>query len=93
MSLARRRAVRPFLVLVAALAPVVGACGDDDDPDVATEETSSTTAGANTPVTGTDLDTVASGKLTACTDVPYPPFEFEENGQFDGIDIELVRAV
>ncbi len=79
-----------LLVLVAALVLVAGACGDDDDD--ASGGTSDTTA-TNTPVTGTDLETVQSGKLTACTDVPYAPFEFEENGAFDGIDIELVRAV
>jgi polar amino acid transport system substrate-binding protein len=36
---------------------------------------------------------VSEGRLTACTDIPYAPFEFEQDGKFDGIDIELVRAV
>ena len=85
--------INRFLVLVAALVLVAGACGDDDDDDVATDSSSTTAAGGGTPVTGTDLQTVKSGTLTACTDVPYAPFEFEENGQFDGIDIELVKAV
>ncbi|MGH9177548.1 MAG: transporter substrate-binding domain-containing protein [Acidimicrobiales bacterium] len=89
---ARGRFGRSLLVLVATLALVTGACGDDDEDD-AGGEPSSTTAAGGTPVTGTDLQTVQSGKLTACTDVPYAPFEFEEDGQFDGIDIELVKAV
>ena len=85
---------RPLLVLVATLALVAGACGDDDDDvDAGDDATTTTAAAGGTPVTGTDLQTVQAGKLTACTDVPYAPFEFEDDGEFDGIDIELVRAV
>ena len=78
-----------LLVLVAALALLGAACGDDDD--VETSATSTTAAGGGTP--GENLDLVSEGKLTACTDIPYAPFEFEQDGKFDGIDIELVRAV
>lgn len=78
-----------LLVLVAALALLGTACGDDDD--VETSATSTTAAGGGTP--GENLDLVSEGKLTACTDIPYAPFEFEQDGKFDGIDIELVRAV
>lgn len=76
-----------LLVFVAALALFGAACGDDDEDDVG-GSTDTTVAGA-----GANLDLVSDGKLTACTDSPYAPFEFEENGKFDGIDIELVRAV
>lgn len=32
--------------------------------------------------------------LTACTDAPYPPFEFEdEDGEFTGFDMELLREI
>ena len=79
-----------FAVMV-VLALVAGACGGDDDKLTA-DQAASTTAPSG-PAAGKALKTVASGKLTACTDVPYAPFEFEENGQFDGIDVELVRAV
>lgn len=83
-----RRAVhRRLLVLVAALALAAGACGDDDASGP------SDTAASYTPATGADLATVQPGKLTACTDVPHAPFELEADGQLDGIDIELVRAV
>ncbi|HVM03916.1 MAG TPA: transporter substrate-binding domain-containing protein [Acidimicrobiales bacterium] len=78
-----------LLVLVAALALLGAACGDDDD--VETSATSTTAAGGATP--GENLDLVSEGRLTACTDIPYAPFEFEQDGKFDGIDIELVRAV
>ena len=79
-----------LLVLVAAVALFGVACGDDDD-EGAGGGTSTTAVEGGTP--GEDLDLVSNGKLTACTDVPYAPFEFEEDGKFDGIDIELVRAV
>lgn len=77
-----------LLVLVAALALLGAACGDDG---VETSATSTTAAGGGAP--GENLDLVSGGKLTACTDIPYAPFEFEQDGRFDGIDIELVRAV
>jgi polar amino acid transport system substrate-binding protein len=79
-----------LVVLVAALALSGVACSDDDD-DGAAGGTSTTTAEGGTP--GENLDLVADGRLTACTDVPNAPFEFEQDGKFDGIDIELVRAV
>ena len=80
-----------LLLVVAALAAVVGACSDDD-PDVGTSATSATTAVPG-PEAARNLELVAEGKLTACTDVPRPPFELEQDGQLDGIDIELVRAL
>ena len=36
---------------------------------------------------------VAPGTLTVCSDIPYPPFEFEQDGELTGYDIELVRAL
>ncbi len=37
--------------------------------------------------------TVVSGKLIACTDMPYEPFEFQQNGTEKGIDVDLVREI
>ena len=45
---------------------------------------------------GTDtgaFNLVSSGTLTVCTDSPYPPMEFEQDGEFTGFDIELMRAI
>ena len=45
---------------------------------------------------GGELGLVTSGTLTVCTDVPYPPMEFEDpsaEGGFTGFDIELMRAI
>ncbi len=42
---------------------------------------------------GGDLTLVSDGTLTVCTDSPYPPMEFEQDGEFTGFDIELMRAI
>ena len=36
---------------------------------------------------------IEAGTLTVCTDSPYPPMEFEVDGEFTGFDIELMRAI
>lgn len=36
---------------------------------------------------------VTADTLTVCTDSPYPPMEFEQDGEFTGFDIELMRAI
>lgn len=41
-----------------------------------------------------DAELLNDGELLICSDIPYPPFEFEsEDGEFTGFDIELVRAI
>jgi polar amino acid transport system substrate-binding protein len=43
-----------------------------------------------------DLDLVADGTLTVCSDVPYPPFEdFDQSSPsgFTGFDIDIVQAI
>lgn len=39
------------------------------------------------------VKTIKRGTLTVCSDLPYAPFEFEENGKQVGIDIELITSV
>ena len=55
------------------------ACGGDN---------SSTDAGA-----GSDLGLVSEGTLTVCSEVPYVPFEYVENGEYTGFDIDLIREI
>ena len=64
----------------------MGACGSDDDPEVADTGDTPTTAAAA-------VDTITDGKLTVCSDVPYAPFEYEDGGTLKGIDIDLVKAI
>lgn len=81
---------RPFVRLVTVMLMLVlgsAACGSD------TEDVS----GQGTPIDGdgssAELSTVKEGKLTACSDVPYAPFEYEEGGELKGIDVDLVKAI
>lgn len=41
----------------------------------------------------TEVSLVSEGVLTVCTDIPYAPFEYEENGKPTGFDIDLIRKV
>ncbi|MFD5421053.1 MULTISPECIES: transporter substrate-binding domain-containing protein [unclassified Streptomyces] len=36
---------------------------------------------------------VHQGKLTTCTHLPYPPFQFEQNGKVVGFDVALIDLV
>lgn len=40
-----------------------------------------------------EFDLITEDVLTVCTDSPYSPMEFEEDGEFTGFDIELMRAI
>lgn len=59
------------------LALLVAACGGGEQAGTGTQA----------------FETVKPGVLTVCTDAPYPPMEFEKNGEFTGFDIELMRAI
>jgi polar amino acid transport system substrate-binding protein len=74
----------------AALALALTACGNGDD-------------GAADPgddgegeVAAADLDLIQDGTLTVCSDVPYPPFEFEDADApsgYSGFDIDLMQEI
>ena len=90
---------RLLLALVSLLAVLAAACGGGggDDPDASEPAASSEPAESSEPAAeseaAVDLELVKDGTLTVCTDSPYPPMEFEENGEFTGFDIELMRAI
>ncbi len=65
--------------------------GSEDEGD--TEEEEDDTEGEDGGEAAPELETVTEGTLTVCTDSPYPPMEFEEDGEFTGFDIELMRAI
>lgn len=56
----------------------LAACGSDD---------SGSTGSAS------DLELISDGTLTVCSEIPYKPFEYEEDGTFTGFDIDLIRAM
>ncbi len=75
-------------------------------PDSATEDSVTTDSVVETTPGSEPAETAAAalslpagvtlkkaGTLTACTDIPYAPFEFEEDGVQKGIDIDLLKAV
>ncbi|MGD2044120.1 MAG: transporter substrate-binding domain-containing protein [Acidimicrobiia bacterium] len=69
-----------LIAVAAAFALILAACGDGDE------------GGADPG----DLELVEAGTLTICTDVPFPPMEFEDSDTelgYDGFDIELMVAI
>lgn len=93
-----RRLTTPAALLAAA-ALTLTACGGEADVEGEGEATGTGTgteaeATADETAEGTaEFSTITEGTLTVCTDAPYPPMEFEQDGEFTGYDIELVRAV
>lgn len=85
-----RHKMMRFAVLVATGALVLGACGDDDDGD-GEAETTEEGAGAGEGAAAPEL--VSSGTLTVCSDTPYEPFEFQEDGEDVGYDMDLLRGI
>jgi polar amino acid transport system substrate-binding protein len=70
-----------LLALLAAMALVLAACGDD-------------TGGDTTTVPMADLELVTDGTLTVCTDTPYPPMEYvDDDGEYTGFDMDLMKAI
>ncbi|EGA89325.1 extracellular solute-binding protein [Planococcus donghaensis MPA1U2] len=66
-----------LLALLMAMMLVIAACGSDESED--------TTEGGES---GSDAKTYKVG-----IDTTYPPFEFEVDGEYTGIDIDLITAI
>jgi glutamine transport system substrate-binding protein len=69
-------------VLAAVIALTLSACGNSSDP-------ANNTAGAAKP----DETTAAVTKYKFGTDATYPPFEFQKDGKYVGVDIDLINAI
>ncbi len=85
------KSLSKFLGLLVALMIALAACGGGDDADTAADGDAGDGEAA-----AADLALVSDGVLTVCTDVPYPPMEFEDpdaEGGYTGFDIELMRAI
>lgn len=76
-----RRTLRTSLLVPVLL--LAAACGGS--AEVGTDPDDSPSAAA--------LDLVKDGQLTTCTHLPYPPFQFERNGEVVGFDVDLVDLV
>lgn len=78
--MARRFSGRMLAFLPALALAVVAGCAEDVDTDGDTDE-------------GDDVSLISEGTLTACTNLPYEPLEFEEDGETVGFDIDLLDLV
>ena len=78
-----RTAALLVALLTLGLSLLVAGCGGDDAADEA-----ATPAGGEAEVT-----TVAPGRLTIGSDIPFPPFEFRENGELTGFDVRLAEEL
>ena len=93
------RWISAVLLALALFATACGGGGGDTEetesaaPEATTDAATDAATAAPTEAAAPDLELVAEGTLTVCTDSPYPPMEFEENGEFTGFDIELMRAI
>jgi polar amino acid transport system substrate-binding protein len=78
MNLGMSRRVGAVVAAVLLVGGLAG-CGSDD---------SSSAAPA-----ALDPQVIKPGTLTVCTSIPYPPFEFRQNGEPVGFDIDLAKEV
>jgi ABC-type amino acid transport substrate-binding protein len=74
------------LLLVLVLVLLLAACGGADDEAVPDQEP--VPAPAEEP-----LATVVEGQLTVGSDIPFPPFEYRENGELTGFDVDLIEEI
>ena len=89
--------LRWMLAALLALVVLLPACGEEagDSPSEAASagEEDMSSEGMSSEESAASVSTIKEGVLTVCTDAPYKPMEFEENGEFTGFDIELMRAI
>jgi hypothetical protein len=78
-----------ILPLLTAAALLLGACGDDGDN---ADDTTTTAAegGSSDEMSLDGVTLVNDGQITVCSDMPYEPFEFEEDGETKGFDYDVV---
>jgi polar amino acid transport system substrate-binding protein len=85
MSMQKRGLTTAAVAVLTAL--VLAACGGGGDttpPGGSGDETQA----------GNDFTLAAEGTLTVGSDIPYPPFEFEDDeGNLTGFDVDLVREI
>ncbi|GEN79396.1 transporter substrate-binding domain-containing protein [Actinotalea fermentans] len=75
------RSLTRLAVPVAAATLLLAGCASTGDDDAS-------------PAAGDgEVTLLTEGKLTVCTNPPYEPFEYEEDGQVVGLDMDIVGAV
>ena len=86
---------RHLLVVMAALMLAVAACGGESAETATPAETEpgGSEAAAGSDAAAAELSTLEEGTLTVGSDIPFPPFEFEEGGELTGFDVDLVEEI
>jgi polar amino acid transport system substrate-binding protein len=66
-----------------------------DTTAAATEDTTAPAEAGGDTVDVASLGLIEDGKLTVCTDAPYPPFEFQDEAtkEWTGFDMDIVREI
>ncbi|WP_030679226.1 transporter substrate-binding domain-containing protein [Streptomyces cellulosae] len=78
--LGRRTRVLAAITATAGLA-LVSACTSTDD------------GGSGSKTAAGGVEVVKAGRLTTCTHLPYPPFQSEKDGKYQGFDVALIDLV
>ena len=95
------------LMLSSAMMLSLAACGGSASTDTASSEAASSEAASSEAASSeavsteeaasadaAELTTVTAGKLTMSTNAAFPPYEMTtDNGDFEGIDIEVADAI
>ncbi len=92
---------RPAALLVAGALLATACSSDDTDPvdDPSEEMTDDATDAPTDEMTDGamgEFTTITDGALTVCSDIPYAPFEFEEEGTatgYSGFDVEIMEGI
>jgi polar amino acid transport system substrate-binding protein len=84
--------LRRVFSATAVAAVLLSGCGGESDTS-APADASQAPGGSEAAAPAEDLGLISEGTLTVCTDSPYQPFEFEEDGEFTGFDVDLLNAV
>lgn len=77
-SLATAKVAAKAAALLAAGALTLTACGGGSTPAATSEG---------------GIQLINAGKLTVCSDVPYEPFEFQQDGKIVGFDMDIAAEV
>lgn len=95
MKTDRRAASHLSLMILLAVAVLAGACKSKDNGGAVSADKGKTndTAVHNQTPEGAALKTIKPKIITACSDIPYPPFEYDEGGKTIGIDADVLRAI
>jgi polar amino acid transport system substrate-binding protein len=88
-----RRLLSATALIVLLLAGCGGGTGESDTASSPADDGASAPASSEGAAPAEDLELLNDGTLAVCTDSPYQPFEFEEDGEFKGFDVDIVNAI